>query len=140
MKSTPRVTDGLAGTGTRVAKGIGTSPVTTPGAGKSGTWAAKTSDNRGLIVITVVLGGVGIPGPGLRPVSAVPVPVVAGPGLTVLGLGGGVTNTSDTLLPSSSAIGLDEGLWKDSKLWSFESGLILILVSCRNRVIKCGWS
>jgi hypothetical protein len=86
MKSTPKVTDGLAGTGTRVAKGNGTSPVTTLGAGKSGTWAAKTFRKN------------------------VPVPAVAGPGLTFLGLVGGVTNTSDTVLPSSSAVGLDGGL------------------------------
>jgi hypothetical protein len=53
MKSTPKVTDGLAGTGTRVAKGIDTSPATPLNAGISGTWVAKTSDKRGLIVLGI---------------------------------------------------------------------------------------
>jgi hypothetical protein len=60
----------------------------------------KTSDKHGPIalgILKVVQGGVGMLGfvpdvTGLVPVGA--------------GLGGRVTNTSDTLLPSSSAIGL----------------------------------
>jgi hypothetical protein len=36
-----------------VAKGIVTGPGTTLGAGVSGTWAAKTSDKRGIIVLGI---------------------------------------------------------------------------------------
>jgi hypothetical protein len=109
MKSNPKVTDGPAGAGPRVAEVICPRPGSTFRTGISGTWSAKASDKRGLIVLgvlKVVQGGVGILNPGLRPVFAVPVPVVAGPGL-----GGGVTNTPDTVLSTSSAIGLDGGVW-----------------------------
>jgi hypothetical protein len=71
----------------------------------------KTSDKRGPIALgipKVVQGGFGMLGH--TNVTGL-VPVVAG-------LGGGVTNTSDTLLPSSSAIGLDGGVWKDSDSFS----------------------
>jgi hypothetical protein len=91
----------------------------------------KTSDKRGPIVLgilKVVQGGVVMLGLRLIPDVTGLVPVVAL-------LGGGVTNTSDTLLPSSSAIGLDGGVWKDLKLWSFDSGLILVFH--KNRVKKC---
>jgi hypothetical protein len=92
----------------------------------------KTSDKHGPIVLgilEVVQGGVGMLG--LIPDVTGLVPVVAG-------LGVGVTNMSDKLLPSSSAIGLDGEVWKDSKLCSFV-GSGLILVFRRNCVIKCCW-
>jgi hypothetical protein len=84
----------------------------------------KTSGKRGPIgILKVVQGGVGMLG--LIPDVTGPVPVVAE-------LGGGVTNTSDTLLPSSSARGLDGGVWKYSDSFSnsacvcrMRSGLVL---------------
>jgi hypothetical protein len=92
-----------------VAEGIGTGPGSTFGAGISGTWGAKTSDNRGLFVLNamacllvsgIVLRIDGITGPGLIGVC------------TVAGLGEGVTNTSsDTLLSSSPDLRLDGGVW-----------------------------
>jgi hypothetical protein len=94
MKSTPKVTDSPAGARPRVVEVIGTRPGSTFGTGISGTWAEKTSDKRGLIVLgilnvvlAVVQGGVGKLDPGLTPNVTGPVPVVAG-------LDGGVTNTS----------------------------------------------
>jgi hypothetical protein len=63
------------------------------------------------------------------------IPDVTGPVPVVAELGGGVTNTSDTLLPSSSAIGLDGGVWKDSDSFSnsarvcrTRSGLVCVCV------------
>jgi hypothetical protein len=102
MKSNPKVTDGPAGAGPRIAEVISPRPGSTFGTGISSTYSAKASDKHGLIVLgvlKVVQGGVGILNPGIRPAVAVPVPVVAGPCL-----GGGVTNTPDTVLSSSSAI------------------------------------
>jgi hypothetical protein len=112
MKSTPKVTDGPAGARPRAAEVIGPRPGSTFGTGIKGTWAVKTSDKRGSIalgILKVVQGGVGMLG--LIPDVTGLVPVIAG-------LGGGVTNTSDTLLPSSSAIGLDGRVWKDSYSFS----------------------
>jgi hypothetical protein len=54
MKSTPKVTDGLAGAGPGVAAGICTRPVTALAGGISGTRAVNTSDKRGLIVFCAV--------------------------------------------------------------------------------------
>jgi hypothetical protein len=94
IKSTPRFTDGPAGAGPGVAEFIGTQPGTTLGTGISGTWAVKMSDKRSLSID--VYWAVAMLGPRLAPAAG--------------GLGGGVTNTSDTssLTP---AHGLDGGVW-----------------------------
>jgi hypothetical protein len=106
MKSTPKVTDGPAGAGPRVAEVIGTRPGSTFGTGISGTWAVKISDKRGPIVLgilKVVQGGVRMLNPGLIPDVTIPV---------VAGLDGGITNTS--IETSSPAQGLGGGVWKES--------------------------
>jgi hypothetical protein len=93
----------------------------------------KTSDKHGPIalgILKVVQGGVGMLGfvpdvTGLVPVGA--------------GLGGRVTNTSDTLLPSSSAIGLDGGVWKDSKLFICWLVSIYDFSTPQNRLWGCSY-
>jgi hypothetical protein len=109
MKSTSTVTDGPASSRPRVAEVISARPGSTFGTGISGTWAVKTSDKHGLIVLSlgvpnvvwaVVQGGVGMLDPGLIPAGTSHVPVVAG-------LDGGVTNTSpETSSPTLPVQGL----------------------------------
>jgi hypothetical protein len=91
MKSTPKVTDGPTGAGPRVAEDIGTRPGSAFGTGISESWAVKTSDRRGLNVLTVVWAAAPMLGPKLVGLD---------------GLDGGVTNTSKESSSTRSELGL----------------------------------